>query len=487
MVTTRFGGLDANARDLFAASMQWMERHWDAAIGLLWGVGDAPLALPRHSIRGSVWYALGLLMRNGAGDDKQASQVIETVLKYQFDAPGRVFHGTFLRAPEEPYPPENAVVWRDYDPNWREFIVTALALVQLEYADRLPEALLPKMDAAIHRAVMGALARGLSASYTNIALMHAFMLCFAGKRFAEPTWFAEGERMARRVHVLFKQHDAFAEYNSPTYYGVDLYALALWRSYPKLSLLLARLGEEMEASLWRDVAQFYHADLRNIAGPYDRSYGMDLCSYASVIGIWMRLATSKAHAPFPRTDTPFEHEHDLGFVPLLAFLGVRVPSDALEHLLAFHGERQIERVISDMPRRVVTAWLGANRMLGGEFTSGTPPQSNQFHPATLHWRIDEEHIGWVRLVYTGPVDARASRDCLEIAATGIITFLVHAPGLRNEQIQRDSWRLPQLSVSVATDADSVDVQPRGDLFEIRYMTAENQLIHCTLRCQKGNL
>src|SRR5205814_204105 len=134
----------------------------------------------------------------------------------------------FRRAPEEPTPPAEAVIWRDYDPNWREFIITTLALVLLAYSEQLPGALVEKMDVAMRRAVAGARTRDLSAAYTNIALMYAFMLCFAGKRFADPAWFAEGERMAREVYRLFKQHDAFAEYNSPTYYGVDVYALALW-------------------------------------------------------------------------------------------------------------------------------------------------------------------------------------------------------------------------------------------------------------------
>ena len=56
---------------------------------------------------------------------------------------------------------------------------------------------------------------------------------------------------------------------------------------PALSPLLAKLGGEMESSLWRDTTQFYHADLRNLAGPYDRSYGMNLLDYVSVIGIWI--------------------------------------------------------------------------------------------------------------------------------------------------------------------------------------------------------
>lgn len=483
MVTNHFDLLDANARDLFGASMRWAENHWDEAADLLWASNDASLQPRHHEIRGSVWYAFGLLMRNNSDDIARAVRVIDTVLNYQFDTPGRVFHGTFFRAPEESYPPADAVIWRDYDPNWREFIITALSIVLFEYAGLLPETLVRKIDAAIRKAIDGALARGLSASYTNIALMHAFMLCFAGKRFNEPTWFAEGERMAREVYHLFKQHDAFAEYNSPTYYGVDLYALALWRSYPTLSPLLAQLGSEMEALLWRDVAQFYHADLRNLAGPYDRSYGMNLLDYVSVIGIWMRLATDKNLAPFPNTDHPFEHEHDIGFVPLIAFLGAQIPGDALEHFRAFRGERQGEHVLADTPRRVATAWLGKDRMIGAEFTSRTPPQSNQLHPATIHWRIDSDHIGWIRLFYLEPVDARASKNHLEIATTSEIAFLVDAPGARIDQIERDVWRLPQLPVRVETNAEEWQVQPREDCFEVRYTVAENQAIECALNLE----
>ena len=242
MLNRDYDSLDANARDLFSASLRWMEERWDESAGLLLGSGDTKLARPYHTVRNSVWYAFGLFMRNRPEDNMRAVRVIETVLGYQFDAPDREFHGTFYRAPEEPYPPATAVIWRDYDPNWREFIVTALALVLTEYSDRLPAVLVDKIDAAIRKAITGARARGLSAGYTNIALMYAFMLCFGGKRLNEPAWFQEGERMAREVYRLFKQHDAFAEYNSPTYYGVDVYALVLWRAYPALSPLLAQLG-----------------------------------------------------------------------------------------------------------------------------------------------------------------------------------------------------------------------------------------------------
>lgn len=480
MVTKQFDLLDENARDLFSASMRWEERFWDDAFGLLWDAGDAHLPTPHHTIRGSVWYAFGLLMRNAPGDAARTRRVLETVLRFQLDAPTHPFHGTFFRAPEEPYPPANPVIWNDYDPNWREFVGTILALVLLEYAERLDGRLIEKIDAALRQAVVGALARGLSASYTNIALMHAFMLCFAGKRFAEPGWFEAGERMGREVYRLFKQYDVFAEYNSPTYYGVDLYALALWRAYPALSPRLAQLGSEMEATLWRDIAQYYHADLRNLAGPYDRSYGMNMLDYVAVIGLWMRLATDKPRAPLPDLDHPFAHEHDLGFVPPLAFLGVQIPADAREHLVAFRGERVIERLLADSPRRVATAWLGQARMIGGELTGLTPPTTDQFYPATIHWRVGVGQIGWVRALYLEPIDARASQDRLDIATTRELAFLVHAPGARIEAITRDAWELPRLTVRVETNAEAFRVEPREGEFETRYTVTENKTITCTL-------
>ncbi len=480
MMTHHSNSLDANARELFTASLRWADNLWDDATGLMWDAGDAPHATPHHSVRGSMWYALGLLMRQQPGDEARALRAIARVLDYQFDAPTKIFHGTFFRAPEEPDPPDEARIWHDYDPNWREFIITTIALILSAYANRLPTALAQRLDAAIQRAVVGALARGLSATYTNIALMHAFMLCFAGDRFANPAWHAEGERMAREVYRLFKQHDAFSEYNSPTYYGVDFYALALWRSFPALSPLLAQLGAEMEATLWRHVAQFYHAGLRNLAGPYDRSYGMDMSRYVAVLGIWMRLATSKISAPFPDTDQPYDHAHDIGFVPLAAFLGANVPGDALEHFIAFRGQRQVEQMLAAAPRRVATAWLGAERMIGGEFTSRTAPQSDQIHPGTIHWRVDENQVGWARLVYFEPVDARASENRLDISTTSEIAFLVHAPGARAEQFTRAVWRLPRLTVRVESNACEFHVEPRDDCLQVRYVVAEGQAIQCIL-------
>jgi hypothetical protein len=108
--------------------------------------------------------------------------------------------------------------------------------------------------------------------------MYGFLWNFAALRGNKPEWTAQAEQWQSTTYDLYKQHDAFFEFNSPTYSGVDIFGLALWRDYGFTPLMRQR-GQEMEAGLWRASAGLYNANLRNISGPYDRSYGMDMQSY----------------------------------------------------------------------------------------------------------------------------------------------------------------------------------------------------------------
>src|SRR6185295_8480068 len=209
---------DAVARDLATRSIAWMDGCWDEAAGFFRVPGDAfyeagRLGVPAHIVRETAWYALGLLLRDAPGDRARACRAIECVLAYQFDAPGKPYHGTWYRSPHEPPPPENPVVWRNYDPNWREFIGTTLALALLEYEARLPAELVRRIDVALRRAIIGTLERNVPASYSNIALMTAFLLQFGADRFGEPDWASAAERLAAEIQARFRAHATFDEYN----------------------------------------------------------------------------------------------------------------------------------------------------------------------------------------------------------------------------------------------------------------------------------
>ena len=484
MTSTHLSALDDNARDMAEASIAWMDGFWDEKAGLLLGGSDVfdpqnPVLGDRHGVRNTAWYALGLLMRDAPGDCARAARALDAIMDNQLDAPGAPYHGTFLRAPEEPRPVPGAVEWKDFDPNWREFIYTTIAIILDEYEERLPRALVRKIDAGLPKAVAGALARGLRASYTNIALMNAFMLCYAGDRLGNAAWVAAGEGMARAVYELFKVHDSFDEYNSPTYYGPDLYALAQWRAYSS-SPVLRRMGAEMEALLWMDIARFYHAGLRNMAGPYDRAYGMDMTRYAAVTGEWIWLVTGRQQAAFPDLGRPFAHADDFCFAPLAAILGAPVPAEARPHFFAFQGERQVERVISETPRRVATAWLSDGIMLGAEQSDRVKPTWVQFHPATMHWRAGPGEVGWMRLLHSEPVDVRASANCLQISGQGEIVFYIHAPGLTPLAITPTLWQLPQLTVAVQSNVLPITVHQMTDMLQVRYEASDDELVQMTL-------
>lgn len=457
---------------------------WDEAVGLLWS--QAPGEQRRiHRVRESSWYACGLLMRDSAGDRARAIRIIENVLAAQFAAPGQRWDGTYGRAPEEPPPgPGRDGLWRNYDPNWRLFIGTTFVLILEQHAERLPADLRARMLDSIRRAVEGEINQGRDEAYhTNIALMYGFALGWAGRHLDRPGWVALGEERIEQVRAGFAVHGAFEEYNSPTYYGVDFYGLALCRRYGATGKIRAA-GAEMEAGLWRDIARFYHAGLKNLCGPYDRAYGLDMRRYASLTGLWMGLALPAELTPFPAAGQPMGHAHDFAAAPLYVALGVAVPADVLPAFHTFAGERTLERPIE--PGRTATAWLSERLMLGGELTSrtrGAGPGSRygQFFPATAHWRIGTDEVGVFALVQAPPVDARATPGRLEIeCASGELRFRFSVPGLVPAQLTRDRWQLPGLNVQLETDAASAEVEMHAEVVEIVYRAATRFRLSCAL-------
>jgi hypothetical protein len=166
-----------------------------------------------------------------------------------------------------------------------------------------------------------------------------------------------------------------------------------------------------------------------------------------------------------------------------------MPDDALPHFLAFQGERQVERLIETDPRRVATAWIGARVILGAEDSGGRHRVDEQFHPATIHWLVADDTVGWVRLRHTAPIDARAEPNLLSIACTehagGDLEFVfqIAAPQIGVDALQHDRWELPGLTVRMETNTNGPAVTRTGDLTELRYSAHNSPAgapIHFTL-------
>ena len=464
--------LNQESREIFATSMAWGDRYWDPQAKLCRDpqpdLADDGRVRPFFMVRESAWYALGLLMRDGPGDRDRAVEILQVVLEQQYHEPGRPWDGTFRRTPSEPEPGPNAVMWRGYDPNWREFIGTTFALILEEYRDRIPAAMARAMTASIDAAVAGEIKQGrLAPTYTNPALMLGFLWSYAAGDGGRPEWAGPAAKWVETEYRLFKQHDAFYEFNSPTYAGVDFYALALWRDYGQTARMRA-MGSEMEAALWRTTAQLYNARLRNISGPYDRSYGMDMRSYVSVTGLWLRTELDADEAPLPRFDAGLvDHADDLWFVPPIVALGTRIPADAMRSFEHFGGEHEVRQPIAE--GRIATAWIGKDLIYGGEITGHTRgvDAASQFHPVTVQWQAPGR-VGWIQLTRCPPIDADADRKGITITAQGDVSFRMFAPGIAAAEVTAGEWKLPGLTVRVKADEKSFSVQQHGDSLYVKY-------------------
>ncbi len=467
------GTSDSRPREMLLAALRFSDGYWDETVGLL--RSPAPGETGLHRVRESAWYALGLLTRNGPGDEARAIRIVEHILDAQFDAPGQPWDGTYRRAPEEPVPGPGAQLWKNFDPNWRQFIGTTFALILIEFENRLPAGLPARLENSIRRAVEGELTQGRAEPYhTNIKLLHGFLWSWAGVRLGRPEWVTGGERWTEEVAGAFALHETFDEYNSPTYYGVDLYGLALWRKYGATEKIRTR-GAQLEAGLWRDIGRFYHAGLKNMCGPFDRAYGMDMRRYVSLTGAWMGLALPADLTPLPDPSGPMDHAHDFAVVPAYVALGVQVPADVLVGFHAFTGERILRRPITES--RTATAWLSDRVMIGGEITGkrlGATPGSGQFYPATMHWQVSGGEVGWMRLYASPPCDAEAGKAKLTItsAGPGDYVFRLSAPGLTKENLSRDNWTLPGLKVTIDSDARDFTTKKGEGFIDVSYSGAK---------------
>lgn len=366
-------------REIVAASVAWMDALFDSDVALL----RHPCRERGHVVRESLWYATGRLVLDPA--DPLAGRIVDAVIALQFDARGAAWDGSWPRAPEEPAPAIGAVIWRDYDPNWRQFIGCLLGVLVRDFADSLGESRCARMRSSIARAINGEPPDRITAAYSNIALMQAWLSCEFGAAGAR----VRGDALANAIDALHRSEGGFREFNSPTYYGVDLWGLALWRR--ARTALLRSLGAKLEAALWRDVADFYHPGLRNLCGPFDRAYGVDMNRYAALLGLWLWWTCGDAARAFPDTSQPFGHALDFCAAPLLAVAPPALSAETRAQLTRFDGDRFVDRRIA---QRTVTARLTSELMLGAVDVAPFDP-TGQAMPITAHWRDASGGIGWL--------------------------------------------------------------------------------------------
>ena len=296
------------------------EELWDPERGMdRFAPGAAPdmdlAALGLHSVRET---ASGAFLDLVDGHVDRAVIALRNVLALQYPLSEHPWSGTFPVAAEQPDPPaEGAVEWVHYDPNWRQFLGCILALCAIEHADVLPGDVVAGIASAVERCLAGEPAGRIPRWYTNPNLLHAWLEGHVAAATGDDVLRGRSiDRAAISMERTLRYGDV-DEYNSPTYDGIDLFALGLWATHPPNDAL-ADAAATMLPPIGTRISELYHPAFGAACGPYIRAYGLDPTRYVSLSGLLFSMLGEPGDRVLP---SPIEartvHVHDLYFLPLL--------------------------------------------------------------------------------------------------------------------------------------------------------------------------
>ncbi len=453
--------MDPRKKALLAFCLRDFDARWDEREKLLYSrEGEKGF----HGTRESVYYALALLERDAPGDAERAAGIISRVNSLQYLCPGQPWHGTFPSFSEHGVPPmapeclerlgregEYALdvfterlftrfredlaaggmgdreaagimatlrtslrrvwpaVWDTYDPNWREFILCAYALILRFFEDRLPPRVAEGMDRAAAEGIAAAVKRaksGVTPLNTNVRCVHILTASMFASRWRDGTLAAYAEESAAAFLSEYLGSGA-AEFNSPTYNGVVLTYTPFMKAFggPEVRLL----GEALDAGMWSDLAEFYNPALKNICGPYTRCYEMDLRVHTAIPMLMYLDPFLVPEGELPPMSAETESAGVLCLGDRMLREDVRDRLDARPR-----GERLAERTFRELCERgepgrdrslcTATAYISDTLMYG--CLRGSENTSHQLCALNVFWRAKGGRVSSLRLL-------REDRDGLQ--------------------------------------------------------------------------
>ncbi|KXJ95465.1 hypothetical protein Micbo1qcDRAFT_217193 [Microdochium bolleyi] len=403
-----------HAQQLLDESMEWMDRYYDEDFGYLYDFGSASAL--RHETRSSVWYSLGLLARNGGdgSDVVEAEKILSLVAESQFKNVSQQWYGTYQKYPEEPelgtdtFP---SSIYNSWDPNWRGFIGTVMVIILEEFGSLLKNETQELLLTSLHHATVGDTYRvggvdddNLYPAYSNPSIMRAFVSGYVGRRLGDQNMTDAGEAYAQEIIDLFTLSNTLSEFNSGTYTGVSAFGLTLWAKYLPEDSVMAQQGPKMLLETWKAVAQLWHPEMRNMAGPWDRSYGYDMNRYLSIMALWFWTIVGKENSSMIKKPEMMSHSADFAFAPMVVVLAdfhaSLLPEDLKQSLRTFDvAERtfaaQAYYPPYDTVPRNISTWLSRNLTIGAESFNqtdlGGPARSQEaFNPVVAQWKVGGE-------------------------------------------------------------------------------------------------
>ena len=538
-----YESLNREGQTLVREAMDVLRPQYDGAAHL---IGRTENGRPCYTARATMYYALGLMLLDEPGAVQEVEAICQAVAATQYDAPKEIFHGCFdrqsrpacpegvldyerlglygrycmdvfyermmdafrLRLEDDPALAAHAaaierhlnlsvvetqpLVWTNYEPNSREFVLMCYAMLLEHFSDRLSQACIRMIEHSSRIGMEGAVVRSrtrFSPLNTNIQCMHVFLLDYFGVRFDLPEYRAYALEYAEMMVEKYLQYHAAAEFNSPTYCGVDLATLGFWSRYGS-GARLRQLGSILETGIWEDMMAFYNPAMMNFSGPYSRAYELDMGVHTNYHAM---LYWALGEEKFPWHPVTEETTSN----PLMVFGAINLPPTAEEALHAPKEDVVVRRQFRELSERAdpesndalctATAWITPDLMAGA--LSGSRNPSYQLHPLVVFWR-GEKGLGTIKVLRSAPdgdmqhmhtvlfdgvcdrehltldVDFRVNRDVK-------LYFEIEYPDVCNAaKITEEGWKLPGLNVALHAKAPDCFLEKSADgrILKVCYMS-----------------
>lgn len=325
------------------------------------------------------------------------------------------------------------------------------------YSDLLGDDLVSRIEDALEIAAVGQMRRNgtypagdnLILAYSNPGLMRCLTVGWIGARRQNATFINYANEQGRLLLELFQANgsNTLGEYNAPTYYGMDIWALAANIEYGPKNATMTTNAEYILTELWKDIADHYNPYLRNVVGPYDRAYTRDLTVHSAVLSLWWWGLYGReygGHPPLGEADLLYDVAQGAALA-LVMDTAARYISNATAAALqargSWTGSRLLRKTIRDAldtdVLRVATSWVSAPVMIGAEALAEETNRGAQFVPAIVHWASDPQRspvpfVGFFSLYPSAStIEAVAGEGTLRVAypnttqdGTDIFTFAV---------------------------------------------------------------
>ncbi len=397
------------------------------------------------SLRSKTRLAEALLFRNAAGDKDKAVVVLRWILKNQYQDQNTKIYGIW----------KTSINNDKFDQNWREFIGCDLIIIRKKFEHLLPENIIKDIETGIIHAAKGAFKRNVTPDYTNISIMSAFLMEYVGTEFGLEEIKNAGLKKAREIFKLYQTNKTFSEFNSPTYYGVTLIGLGLWRELA-FSKEIQEMGKALEKDFWHETTNFYNPNLKNMPGPYFRAYGMDMTKYFAITGTWIALAVDDEKlAPIPPKKGPKYGE--MSNLPTIFNVGLSIPKADLAKLKSFSKPQYIARNIPNNYKgdsiKKVTAIINKDWMMGGLW--GNKRVWEQIKTGTIHWKTPDGDIAWLMTLGDGKTNVKVSETQMSIFANDTqpssFEVFVYAKNISVEALSGKNWNLSGMTLNLETN------------------------------------